>query len=247
MCLPTQGPKVTSVNNPFKIRKNESSLRNFSVWPLHPLGLLVIFLYLPTSSYINRGYTVWFHLITISYLLTKVEFLRRFLIVQGLGITFGWYAAICNDYFIHSRFFNILYMNMPEIIVSALTDSDGKILYTTEVIPLKLLSNLLDILLHPGIVYLLYKAHCKSSATPNKDLFSWPVIISTFTMSRFWSVFHTYYNSGNFSLFYIGTDIYILDEMDSWFAAYFAEISFFVALVGYKLVCYCRGQTCDTN
>ena len=49
------------------------------IWPLPiPVAILLLSL-LPTSCYLNRGYTVWFHLLSIIYLLSQSTFIRKLL------------------------------------------------------------------------------------------------------------------------------------------------------------------------
>uniref|UniRef100_A0A7S2IGE7 Uncharacterized protein n=1 Tax=Helicotheca tamesis TaxID=374047 RepID=A0A7S2IGE7_9STRA len=202
--------------------------------PLNPLLVISLIPLLPTYCFINRGFTIWFHWVIILYLLTSVEFLRRFLIFLGVSISAGWYAAIANDFLRHSRFCDILYMNMPEVMLSFMTDGEGNLIYTTSSLCIMALSHALDTFLHPGVTYLLWRAHCRSGGTV-QTLMTWPVIVSTFIFSRFWSCFHIYYNSGKFGVYYFGHDIYILNNLDSFLPSYASEGVFFLGAVVWKI------------
>merc|ERR1712157_656695 len=100
-------------------------------WPVNPILLILIIPLLPSWLYLNRGYTIWFHNISLAYLLTMNESLRRFLIVQGTGISLGWWAALVYDFYVHGRYAHILYMNMPGIIKQAMVNEAGHVFYTS--------------------------------------------------------------------------------------------------------------------
>ena len=205
-----------------------------AIWPIHPLLIIAIAPFLPTWLYLSRGYTVWYHLITILYLLTQKEPLRRFLIIQGTGISLGWYSALLNDYFCHGRFGHILYMNMPSILKSQMVDDSGHVFYTTNSIGCMFFSHILDTILHPGIVYFLLRAH-KASGKSWKDVVSWKVVSATFIVSRLWSLVHTYFHDGKFGGWYFGYDVYHIHDLDSWMPAYIAEGVLFFGLSLYLI------------
>ena len=218
------------------------------VWPLHPLCVIALVPFLPTWLYLNRGYTVWFHHLTIAFLLTNSEFLCRFLILQGTGITLGWYAAICNDLLLHNRFCHILYMNMPAVLKSAIVDEQhGAVMYNITSLAAMCLSHALDTLLHPGLVYLLWRAHSRKTA--DAEILTWPVIISTYLVSRLWSVVHVYHNTGQLGFFYYGYDVYHVHDLDSWLPAYVAEGVLFTLVVLYKVAWQGRKgkELCSVN
>ena len=57
-----------------------------TTWQI-PLPLVIAALpLLPTAMYVNRGYTVWFHLVSTIYFLSRSPFVRQVAILQGLGI-----------------------------------------------------------------------------------------------------------------------------------------------------------------
>lgn len=193
--------------------------------------------------YLNRGYTVWFHLIAVGCLATRSDFLRRFLILQGASISLGWYSALFNDWYCHSRFFHILYMNMPTAIKALLTcPITGEIVYTSESRGAMVLSIVLDALAHPGLAYFFWRQHVRErrrrSAAAGGDLRSvlaWPVLLSHFAVSRVWSLVHTYHNFGALGLYYFGYDVYHLNDLDCWIPAYTAEGLLHLGIVLWKV------------
>jgi hypothetical protein len=167
-------------------------------------------------------------------MLTQKEPLRRFLILQGTGISLGWYAALLNDYIRHGRFAHILYMNMPSILKSQMVDTSGHVFYTRQSIVIMILSHVLDTILHPGIVYFLLRSHKASGKSLNQVL-SWKVLLSTFAVSRLWSIVHTQYHHGAIGGWYFGYDVYHIHDLDSWMPAYIAEGVFLSCLSLYML------------
>jgi hypothetical protein len=216
-------------------RSKGSASRKIRFWPVHPIFILIIAPFVPSSFYLNRGYTVWYNLTTIVYLLTNIEPLRRFLIVQGVGICAGWYAAMANDVISHGRFAHILYMNMPPSMKYEMVDASGNVFYTYNSLLYMGISHMLDTLLHPGIAYLLYKAHRKAGGTLD-DVLSWKILGATQAMSRIWSIVHTKHNTGRIGAWYFGYDIYDLHDLDCWMPAYVAEIVMFTIMIGFKLL-----------
>mmetsp|Transcript_11089 Transcript_11089/g.18500 ORF Transcript_11089/g.18500 Transcript_11089/m.18500 type:complete len:264 (-) Transcript_11089:1066-1857(-) len=228
--------------------KNEGSLHanaeGNKLYPVHPLALVAALPLLPTSTYINRGYTVWFHLVSVAYVLTRLPFLRKFLILQGTGITLGWYAAIYNDLHLHGRFCHILYMNMPTVMKVVMVDLDGGIKYSSDSMMMMALSHALDTILHPGLVYLFWRSHIASGGTL-KSIFAWDVIVATYVFSRLWSIVHTFANDGVVGLWYCGYDVYHINDLDSWLPAYVAESIFYAGIVIYKVLE--RRRQCGRN
>jgi len=141
----------------------------------------------------------------------------------------------CQWFFRHSRFFDILYKNMPLSFLSVMTNGKGEIVYTTSSLCLMAFSHVLDTFLHPGVTYLLWRAHCRSGGSL-QSIITWPLLISTFLMSRFWSIFHIYYNYRRLGLYYIGDDIYKLNNQDAYIYAYTAEGIFFLMLACSKIL-----------
>ena len=205
------------------------------LWPLNPIVLIFIAPFLPNRLYLNRGYTVWYHLITLSYLLTNKEPLRRFLIMQGSAISLGWYAAMINDVCLHGRFAHMLYMNMPRFMKTAMVDETGHVFYTYNSVAYMAVSHVFDTFLHPGIVFLLYKAHCRAGGK-FRDILSWNVIFATFAMSRLWSFVHTHHNQGEIGAWYFGYDVYHIHTLDCWMPAYITEGACIAAAIIYKVL-----------
>ena len=246
--------KARDVCDANKETKNEGALQALQtnalpsatrkLFPIHPLALVAALPFLPTSMYINRGYTVWFHLVSVAYVLTRQPFLRKFLIIQGTGITLGWYAAIFNDLHLHGRFCHILYMNMPAVMKEIMVERDGGIKYSSDALAMMAVSHALDTLLHPGLVYLFWRSHKLSGGTL-KSIFTWDVIVGTYALSRLWSIVHTFVNNdGVVGLWYCGYDVYHINDLDSWLPAYIAEALFYVGIVLYKF-CERRRQCCQ--
>jgi hypothetical protein len=221
-------------NNEAQPKAEESK---YKYWPLHPLAVLALFPLLPTEFYLNRGYTQWFHWTAVVYLLTGSAFLRRFLVVQGTGVTLGWYSALANDLYWNGKFCHVLYKNMPIVMTNVMLDSQTKVLLQSwEALSVMGVSHLLDTLAHPLLTLYMWRLHCRSGGSL-RDLFSWNVVVSTFALSRLWSLTHTMYNFGTsgWGLYYFGSDVYILDDLESWISAYVAEGLFYVAIVLYKI------------
>mmetsp|Transcript_10435 Transcript_10435/g.22974 ORF Transcript_10435/g.22974 Transcript_10435/m.22974 type:complete len:301 (-) Transcript_10435:160-1062(-) len=223
-----------------------------AIFPL-PLPLALTLLpFLPTSSYLNRGYTVWFHLFSLTYLLTRNSFLRKILILQGTGICLGWYAAIVNEWYCDGMFCHTLYRNMPEgmirymiqqlpvddaatTTVIAAEGSGGYIfLDTYSAYAMIALSHVLDTLGHPILAYAFYRIHMSNGGTI-RDILTWPVVVSAWHISRVWSLVHSYYNTGVFSLWYVGHDVYVLNNLDSYVVAYVWEGMLFGGVAFWKL------------
>ena len=233
-------PKVKGHNNVHLYDK---------IWPLPiPVAILLLSL-LPTSFYLNRGYTVWFHLLSVIYLLSQSTFIRKILILQGIGICLGWYAAIATDWFVDNTFCHTLYRNMPESIMFYMIKEDESessyiILNTYTAMAMKILSHVLDTVGHPGLAYLFYRLHSNEFRRTNdddnsrsvwRDILSWEVIVTSWYLSRLWSMVHSYYNFGEVKLWYYGHDIYKLNNLNAYFIAYVVEGLCFVVAILYRL------------
>jgi hypothetical protein len=228
--------QITPMNKPVHVKKKNDLRATASflrVWPVHPVFILMAVPFLPTCLYLNRGYTNWYILITLSFLLTQIEPLRRFLIVQGISVCAGWYAALVNDFMSHGRFAHILYMNGPSVLKAALLDESGNVVYTNESIVYMGVSHVLDIIFHPGIAYLLYKSHRRAGGTVD-EIFSRKNIAAAFALSRFWSFVHIYHQFGKLGFWYYGYGIYSLRDLDCWMIAYVAEALSFLCMIAYK-------------
>ncbi|CAB9512721.1 expressed unknown protein [Seminavis robusta] len=210
-------------------------------FPLHPLAALAIMPLLPTWLFLNRGYTQWFHWCFVFYMVTggKLEWWRRFLVIQGAEISMGWYAAVVYEYVWHSRFCHILYNNMPpsmkaEMLVNGSMASGGIITNNPTAIANITLSHIIDILAHPLLTFLVYKIH-RSKGGTIRSLMQWDILVSTYALSRLYSCTHLYHNQGKVGLFYYGYEVYNIDNVNAYTPAYIAEAGFYVALICYKL------------
>lgn len=139
------------------------------------------------------------------------------------------------DYWVHGHIADILYRNMPYLLKFQMVDDGGNLVYTTNSKICMCLSHILDLLLHPGIVILLFLQHKRSGRTVH-DIISIMNILATFMMSRFWSIIHTYTNGKKISGWYFGYDVYHIHSLDVWFPAYIAEASYYTLLLGYWLI-----------
>ncbi len=209
-------------------------------WPIHPVCILVIAPFLPSWLYLNRGYTVWYNLTALVYVLTNIESIRRFVIVQGIGVCAGWYAAMVNDVISHGRFAHILYMNMPPSMKTAMVGESGDVFYTYNSLGYMAISHILDTFLHPGIAYLLYKGHIRAGGTV-EEIFTWKILFSTYLLSRLWSLVHTIYHEEKIGAWYFGYDVYHLNDLDGWMVAYSAEAAAYLFVILYKIF-FTRGD-----
>jgi hypothetical protein len=222
MCQPSERPT------------SAPSSKSPRLWPLPPLLLVAFLPFLPTLLWLNRGYTIWYHYIIIAYFLTQSPFLRKFAILQGTGVTLGWYAVVAMDYYSHGRFFHTLYHNTPAAMQVHMLDEGGNLIHTYSSWAVMALSHLGDTIAHPLPVLLLWRMHCRAGGSL-RDSLTWPVIGSTYLLSRVWSLTHTYYNFGELGLFYFGYDVYNIQDLDGWMSAYVAEGALYASAVMYKL------------
>eukprot|EP00581_Thalassiosira_minuscula_P014255 CAMPEP_0183723358 /NCGR_PEP_ID=MMETSP0737-20130205/14950_1 /TAXON_ID=385413 /ORGANISM="Thalassiosira miniscula, Strain CCMP1093" /LENGTH=347 /DNA_ID=CAMNT_0025953619 /DNA_START=104 /DNA_END=1147 /DNA_ORIENTATION=+ len=165
-------------------KHKQSWFKKITFWPLPPFVALALIPLLPQPLYLNRGYTVWFHLTSLFYLLTQSSFVRKVLILQGTGICLGWYSAIAADWFTEGTFCHTLYRNMPASMVEYMVqeaplnstigehaamaamgiepitgNSSYILLDTYSSYAMKALSHVLDTMGHPGLAYLFWKIH----------------------------------------------------------------------------------------
>ena len=245
MCQPLTECMSSKQSNARQSSSKKSLLSK--VWPLSTPLVLAFLPFLPTTFYINRGYTVWFHLLSMVYLFTRSPFIRKMLILQGTGICLGWYCAIVNEYLAEGGFCHTLYRNMPGAMLPHMVEEHGAvgnytILDGHMALLMKVLSHALDTLGHPGLAYLFWKLELKSQSTtttaspnngrnsnkisiasPLRDVLTMPVIVASWHLSRTWSLVHSYYNTGTPKFWYYGHDVYLLDNLDSYLIAYIAE------------------------
>lgn len=214
-----------------------SSLRDTGLWPLPmPIGIAVLCYLNPPGNWINRGFTHWFHLVSFLYALTQSEFIEKFQALIGTSICIGWYAAICYDLYKYNNFFAILYWNMPSSLTNIMVQ-DGIVNYESwESIGTMILSHVLDTFGHPLLAYYFWRKHANKGGTV-KSLLSWDVVVATYLFSRIWSWSHSYYNFGEFNMFYIGYDVYNITEgtLDLWYPAYITESILYFCIACWKI------------
>lgn len=215
-----------------KLMRMHNILRK--VWPMPPFLALALLSLLPTNCYLNRGFTVWFHLMGVFYLLTQSQFIQKFQILIGTSICLGWYAALAYEYFYHGRFMDALHKNMPQIMVNVMVKDGNLDFNSKQSICIMIISHVLDLLGHPLLTYYFWRKH-ESHGGKLSEVFSWPVVISTYMYSRLWSFVHTYYNQGNATPFYVGFDVYVIDSLDAWYPAYISESLIFISIIFWKL------------
>lgn len=229
------------------------------IWPLSPpVALALLAAVVPASCILNRGFTQWFHWAFVMHQLTQSMFLERMLVLSGVSICLGWYAALVYEYVQYDRFCHPLYKNMPSMltqymVLDAIDDnnhrSGGTLDFeSTASLSAMALSHVLDMLAHPLLTYYYWHCRCRRFAGVDPaakvgsfhavvaaQILTWPVIFAAYTYSRVWSLTHTYYNFGHFGFFYVGHDVYLMDDLDSWFPAYVAEGVVFGSIVLWKL------------
>lgn len=233
MCAPTS-VSGQAIDAPGKLSRAISWI-NSVLFPLHPSIAVVAFAYwLPLWCYLNRGFTVWFHLASVVQVVTQSKFAAKVLSLTGTSICLGWYASLAFEYFYHGRFFDALYKNMPSALVDEIVDpsTGAPDFESTNSLVAMLICHVLDFIGHPLLAYYFWK---KSRKESNTALLAWPVLIVTYCFSRTWSIVHNYHNYGKFGLFYFGFDVYVIDDLDAWYPAYIMESMFFASLVLWKL------------
>lgn len=231
------------------------------IWPVHPAIVLATIPFLPTYFYLNRGFTQWFHWMGIFYALTQSKFIEKVLIVEGISVCLGWYAALSYEYIYYGRFCEVLYKNMPPDMVNqmikmtlpaAIEDDGSSIIPGTctnhmdfaslTSISFMVLAHVIDMLGHPLVTYYFWKRHVRRGRVQGngdgtfEDVITWPVIAATYLYARSWSALHTYYNLGQVGYAYVGHHVYVLDDLSTWYPAYVSETIFLSMIILWKLV-----------
>ena len=233
------------------------------ILPLHPSIVIVIMaLFLPYSCFLNRGFTIWFHWISILHLVTQFQskFIEKFLILSGTSISLGWYSTLLWECIYHGRYFDALYNN-----VDVLYDYIPSSVMSSHPLTPIIIIHIFDLLGHPLLTYYFWRRYNNNNSnstvytgittTPPSDngdknsntnndksihiideICTWPVLISAYIFSRVWSIVHTYHNFGYFGLFYIGFDVYIIDSLDMWYPAYTTETILYSSLILRKFI-----------
>lgn len=210
--------------------------------PLHPLFVLAMLPFCPTWFFLNRGYTQWFHWGFIFYWITgQRDTFRRYLFLQGCSVTAGWYLSVVHEYFVYGRFCHLLYNNMPlamrvPMMVNGNLASGGIITDTWPALASLVMAHAIDILAHPYLTYAFWRMH-KSRGGTLKTLITWDVVVASYIHSRIYSMSHIYYNTGvlDGSMFYYGYDVYKIDNLESYTAAYVGEALCYAGIIAYKL------------
>lgn len=227
-------PNTAFLDNKRSIDAPPAKWSQLSRFRVHPLLLVALLPLFPTGLYLNRGYTIWFHWFSLAALVTQSSFLRKFAILQGSGISLGWYAAMVYEWMFQGNFFHILYKNSPIFLRQHMVDENGTVIWDTpESLVCRLVSHTADIVAHPVLAYWLWRWHVRASGSGVLD---WSVIVLAYACSRLWSIVHTTYNMGEPGLFYMGHEVYNVDSLDVWIAPYIAEGVIYALAVFWKLV-----------
>jgi hypothetical protein len=234
MCGPTSKHKNSEEKGTFREAAPEDENKFILRTKIFPISPLLVLSLAPLLPWINRGYTQWFHSVVLAWLLTQSPLLVNFLALQGTSVTLGWYAALINDYCLYGPFGRILYNNMPHCMMQHMVMPSGELVYSQMGMYMMGLSHVLDTLGHPILAYYFVHRHYKDGGNLD-SLLTWRVIISTYMLSRIWSLVHTYFNFGDFRLFYFGYDVYKISDLDSWLPAYLAEGTLYLLIVAWKL------------
>lgn len=225
-------------------KKNDISSSPSSPWQwlcVHPLIVAAAIPLCPVYFFMNRGFTQWFHWGFIFYLLTgRGDFLRRFLVICGGGVCVGWYAAVAHDSLVHGRTCHLLYNNMPGSVKALMLEngylaSGGIIANTASGVAAMVGSHVVDLIAHPYLTYVAWK-NFRTRGGSFRNLVTWDVLVCAYAIRIFYSVSHQYYNWGYVnSAFYYGYEVYHIDNLDAYTAAYIGETIWFCCLALYKI------------
>jgi hypothetical protein len=228
--------------------KTKGLLGNVQFWPLPSFLAVGVLCYLiPPGQWLNRGFTHWFHLVSFLYFLTHSKFIEKFQALIGTSICLGWYASIIYDYLAYGNIFAILYRNMPTALTEIMVE-EGKVNYESwESTSTMVLSHVLDFLGHPVLTYYFWCQYKKRGGTI-VNLLSWDVVAATWLFSRSWSLTHSCYNFGKPHMFYMGYDVYVIDEgtLDLWYPAYVVESLVYSSIILWKLSSFSSSGTGKT-
>lgn len=211
--------------------------------PVHPLVIVAMMPLCPTWFFLNRGFTQWFHWGIIFHLMTgRTDYTRRFLVLIGCGVCAGWYSAVVFEYFAYGRLCELLYNNMPHSMKAVMLTnghlaSGGIITDTAPALANLAATHIIDFLAHPYLAHVVWKMHTSRGGTL-KSLLTWDVVVPAYIWTRVYSIVHMYYNNGYVDgLYYYGYDVYNIDNLESYTAAYLGEALFYVAAVVYMVYC----------
>mmetsp|Transcript_3393 Transcript_3393/g.5584 ORF Transcript_3393/g.5584 Transcript_3393/m.5584 type:complete len:256 (+) Transcript_3393:114-881(+) len=234
MCRPTTSVSVSTNTCPPKTFSFDTKFLRYctAVW------LPLVF---PPGGLLNEGFTRWWLRLTIAYLLIRNKDLCKFQAVLGLCINVGWYSASLIDYFYFGhQFGNILLRNVRgfrDITIAGDLRADQLDLVDTPLaLTFRVLSLLIDFLLHPALCYYFWHL-CWKSKLNFDQITSWPVLCSTFILSRCWSAAQVWARYGKFGLYYYGHHVYYLPpNADQLYTiGYIAEAVTYTVIIGYKV------------
>lgn len=211
------------------------------------VALLVLPFAIPSSWYINRGYTQWFHGMAMLQFITDSTFFAQFCALQGLTVCSGWYACMICDFAWHGRFGHLLYRNMPRFLMDYIIEDYTK---DTHDVILKndtgayiamAMAHVLDFLGHPILCYYFWRqCHLRQTEMAQSVVLTWTIIFSTYLFSRIWSITQSYVNYGqeNWQLHYVGTHVYDIpnESLHLWYPAYVAEA------ICYLIICIWKSK-----
>jgi len=230
MCRPN-GQTLGSTRQTSTLSSPAATESPSTLWSVYSPWLVAAgLLCLPKWCFLNRGYTQWFHWNSFCFIFTQNDWHAQFLAVQGFTVTLGWYASLLYDWYANGRFAHILYWNMPEIMTRHMMTADERVMmmYGPVSVGVMCLAHLFDTLGHPVLAYYFWNRsvpkhddrddrhheHPKSYAWV--DRFPWSVLICSYSLSRIWSLVHTWHNHGRPTLFYFGYDVYTILDRECW-------------------------------
>ena len=241
MCAPAVVVSETMTGRRVGDTAKDEPTKESSPWPaVHPLVVLAVVPLLPTYFFMNRGFTQWFHWGFIAYLLTgRPDFLRRFQVIIGGAVCVGWYLAVAHEYLVHGRVCHLLYNNMPGAMKALMLEnghlaSGGIITNNATALAAIGVSHIVDLVAHPYLTYVAWKLHTSRGGSL-RNLVTWDVLASAYALRVLYATSHQYYNWGYVaSPFYYGFEVYHIDNLDAYTAAYIGEGVWFAGLIVWK-------------
>jgi len=222
-------------------KRDKSMTKEGLSWPsVHPLLALAGFIFaVPSWVLMNRGFTLWFHLGFLFYLVTgRSDFMRRFQVIIGGATNIGWYLTVVHEYVVHGRLFDLLYNNMPPAMKAIMLENghlaSGGIIQNNTAMATIWVTHVLDMIAHPFLLYVAWKMHVSYGGSA-RNLVTWDVLIAAYAFRIVYSTSHQYYNWGYVnSPFYYGFEVYHIDSLDAYTAAYVGEAIWFAVLIAWK-------------
>mmetsp|Transcript_11070 Transcript_11070/g.23448 ORF Transcript_11070/g.23448 Transcript_11070/m.23448 type:complete len:292 (+) Transcript_11070:144-1019(+) len=187
---PTTFVAKSSVSSPSSsLRKNaknasggRTTIANVAA-PLHPsVAAVAMAAFVPSWFYVNRGFTVWFHLASFFQLLTQSRFMVKALTLCGTSVCLGWYASLVYEYAQHGRCFDALYKNMPSALTEQMlvwdttaaaggkSSENGTLDFeSASSLAAMAVSHVLDFLGHPLLTYYYWIQYRRETTKRNND------------------------------------------------------------------------------